>query len=85
MYTLEKNSTSPLCILCTLMSQIIPLLALMLGHTWYEESTPQGEMPPLSMQNVDYELNKSLLYIIYIFLSITLLNLAMAHKTPWLS
>ena len=40
MYTLEKNNASPLCILCTLMPQIIPLLTLTLVHTWYEESNP---------------------------------------------
>ena len=28
-------------ILCTLMPQIIPLLALALVHMWYEESTPR--------------------------------------------
>ena len=40
MYTLEKINTSPLCILDTLMPQIVPLLTLTLLHTWYEESTP---------------------------------------------
>ena len=37
MYTLEKNNTSPFCILCTLMPQIIPLLTFMPIHTWYED------------------------------------------------
>ena len=37
MYILDKNNTSLLCILCTLMPQIIPL------HTLYEESTPGGK------------------------------------------
>ena len=27
---------------CTQMPQIIPLLTLMLVHTWYAESTPRG-------------------------------------------
>ena len=40
MYTLEKSNTSPLCILCMLMPQIIPLLTLMLVHMWYEEFAP---------------------------------------------
>ena len=45
MYALEKKSiTSPLHILCTLMPQIIPLLTLMLVHTWYEESTLGEEL-----------------------------------------
>ena len=35
-----KIITSPLCILCMLLSQIIPLLTLTLLRTWYEESTP---------------------------------------------
>ena len=42
MYVLEGNNTSPLCILCTLMPQIIPLLTLMLVHTWYKESASPG-------------------------------------------
>ena len=41
MYTLEKNNASPLCILCTLMPQVIPLFTLTLVCTWYEESNPQ--------------------------------------------
>ena len=41
MFTLEKTNTSPLCILCPLMPQIIPLRTLKLVHTWYEESNPQ--------------------------------------------
>ena len=45
MYKLEKNNTSPLCILRTLMPQIIPLLTVMLVRTWYEEST-LGFVPP---------------------------------------
>jgi hypothetical protein len=40
MYTLEKNKTSTLCLLCALVPQTIPLLTLTLVHTWYEESTP---------------------------------------------
>ena len=44
MYTLEKNNTSPLCILCMLMSQIIPLFTLTLVCTWHEESTPMGKI-----------------------------------------
>ena len=39
-YTVEKINTSPLCILCMLMPQIIPLLTLMLVHTWYENPPP---------------------------------------------
>ena len=45
MYTLEKNNTSPLCILCTLVSWTITLLVLTLVCTWYEESTQTP--PPL--------------------------------------
>ena len=41
MYTLEKINTSPLCILCTILPQTIPLLTLMLVCRWYEESTPR--------------------------------------------
>ena len=42
MYTLEQNKTSPLCMLCVLVPQVIPLLALMLVCTWYKESQPLG-------------------------------------------
>ena len=38
MFSLEKIKTSPLCILCMLMPQIITLLTLMLICTWYKES-----------------------------------------------
>ena len=38
MYALDKNHTSPLCILCMLMPQIIPLFTLTLICTRYEES-----------------------------------------------
>ena len=38
-YTLEKNNTSPLSILCTLVPPTIVLLTLMLVCTWYGEST----------------------------------------------
>ena len=41
MYTLEKNKTSPLSILCTLIPQTIPLLTLTFICTRYEESTPR--------------------------------------------
>ena len=43
MYIQEKNNTSPLCILCMLMPQIIPPLTLTLVCTWYEESYPPWE------------------------------------------
>ena len=33
-----------LCILCTLMPQMIPLLTLTLVRMWYEESTPGGNI-----------------------------------------
>ena len=33
MYTLENNNTSPLCILCMLMPQIIPLRTRISVHT----------------------------------------------------
>ena len=36
----KKTNTSSLCILCTLMPQTIPLIRLMLVHTWHEESAP---------------------------------------------
>ena len=42
MYTLEKNNTSPLHILCMLMLLTIPLLTLMLVRMWYEESSRWG-------------------------------------------
>lgn len=38
-HTREKNNTSPLHILRTLVPQLILLLSLMLVHTWYKEST----------------------------------------------
>ena len=41
MYTLEKNNNPPLCIICTLMPQIIPLLKLTPIHIRYEESNPR--------------------------------------------
>ena len=44
MYTLKKNNTSLLCIVCLLMPQVIPLLTLTLGQMWYEESTPWATM-----------------------------------------
>ena len=40
MSTLEKINTSILCILCTLIPQIIPLLTLTFAHMWYEDSIP---------------------------------------------
>ena len=53
MYTLDKNNTSPSSILYTLMPQIIPLLTLMLVHTWYEQSKPQGhDCPHLTRKNI---------------------------------
>ena len=39
MYTIEKSNTFPLCIICTLMPQIIPFFTLTLVHKWYYEST----------------------------------------------
>lgn len=39
MYTIENSITFPLCILCTLMPQIILLFTLTLVHTWYYKST----------------------------------------------
>ena len=43
MYTLEKKKkTFFLCIICTLLPPIKPLLTLTLVCTWYEESTPWG-------------------------------------------
>ena len=39
MYTLEKNKTSPLCILFMLVPQVIPLLTLMLVCMWYKSFT----------------------------------------------
>jgi hypothetical protein len=52
----EINAT-PLCILCTLMSQIIPLLTLTFVRTWYEESTPMDvpQMNELDGINVGHE------------------------------
>jgi hypothetical protein len=40
MYTLHNWNISPLCILCTLMPQITPLLTLTLVHMEYEKSPP---------------------------------------------
>ena len=34
MFTLEEKKASPLCVLCTLMPQLIPLLTLMLTSTY---------------------------------------------------
>lgn len=45
-YTLEKNKTSPLCILCTIMSQSIPISTLKLVRTWHEESNPWAMNSP---------------------------------------
>ena len=48
MYTLDKTNTSHvciLCILCTLMPQIISLSTLTLVHTWYKESHPPPPPP----------------------------------------
>ena len=49
MYTLENDNTSPLCILCMLMPQIVPILTLMLKLVcmWYEEPPPPP--PGISM------------------------------------
>ena len=42
MYTTEREKKAfPLCTLCTLRSQIIPLSTLTLVRIWYEESTPR--------------------------------------------
>ena len=49
MYTLEKENTSMLCILYTLMPQIIPLLTLTLVHVWYEKPTPLGDHTPCNI------------------------------------
>ena len=40
MYVLEKNNTSPLCVLGTLMPQNNTPLTLTLVRTWYEKSAP---------------------------------------------
>ena len=40
MYTLEESDTSPLCIPCTLVPQIIPLSKLMFVRMWYGKSNP---------------------------------------------
>ena len=47
LYTQGKNNASPLCILCGLMPQIIPLLKFPLVCMWNEESTPWVHRPPL--------------------------------------
>ena len=47
MCTLEKYNISPLCMLSTLMPQILPLLTLMLVCRWCEESTPRVLDPHL--------------------------------------
>ena len=52
MCTLEKNNIPPLCIICTLMPQTIPLLTFMLVHMWYEESNPP---PPAQFPLVSVE------------------------------
>ena len=51
MYTLEKNNTSPLCILYTLMPQRLPFLTLTLVCTWYEKSTPWEATYITSLRN----------------------------------
>jgi hypothetical protein len=45
-YTLEKNNTSPLHILCMIMPQITTHLTLTLVQTWYERAPP----PPSPIQ-----------------------------------
>jgi hypothetical protein len=49
MYTLENSNTSPLCILCMPMAQIIPLHTLTSIRTMYEESTPSPSPRPMSI------------------------------------
>jgi hypothetical protein len=39
---LENDNTSPSCIQCTLLSQIIPLLILTFVCMWYEECNPRS-------------------------------------------
>ena len=48
------NNTSPLCILCTLMPQIIPLLTFTLVCTWYEESTSRTLSVLMSQGSLSY-------------------------------
>ena len=50
MYTLEKNNTSPLCVLCTLMPQIIALSKLTSTGIWYEKSTSWGQNSLLNQE-----------------------------------
>ena len=50
-----KINTSPLCLLYTLMSQIISLLTLTLVRMWYEESNPRElEALGVLMSSPDY-------------------------------
>jgi hypothetical protein len=59
MYILEKNDTSPLCILCMLMPKIIRLLTLMLVRTWYEESTLGCKLETWFLSMVPYIMYKN--------------------------
>ena len=62
MWTRKKNYTSPSCIPCMVMSQIIPLYTLMLIHNWYEKLTPrealayQTTFQPTIKRNLAWEL-----------------------------
>ena len=44
MYTLHNWNMSPLCILCTLMPQITPLLTLTLVRMGYEKINPPPDV-----------------------------------------
>lgn len=78
MYTIEKYNISMLCILCTLMPKILPLLTLTSIHTWYEQSThfpPRAACQPLNTLLAKYCLSYHATYV-YVGLSpfIPLLN-----------
>ena len=64
MYTLKKINATPLCILCMLMSQILPLLTLTFICTWYEESTPWdvpqiNELDGVNLGHKSYSINQT--------------------------
>jgi hypothetical protein len=75
MYTLEKKKTFPLCILFTLMPQVIPLLTLMFVHTRCEESNPQAWFQ-LQRQHLPISSSRSTT-------SISMLSL-LSSMMPWL-
>jgi hypothetical protein len=55
LHTWERKKISPYSILCTLMSSIIPLLTLMLIHTWWKSPTLGGSTIFNNLSNIANE------------------------------